>query len=118
MNTVTVFVAKALVCLSDQCYPALTGPETPVGEYRLMKRYVTSPGYGKDGLVLQFKETKDAVYAIHRVYELDRKIDRKAALRSPDPAMRRVVSNGCVNVSDDVFDRILRGSYRAVVVHP
>lgn len=118
MNTVTVFVAKALICFAGQCHPALVGPTTPPGEYSLVKRYVASPGYGKNGLVLQFKETEDTVYAIHRPYELDRQTDRRKTLQSKNPAERRVVSKGCVNVEDAVFDNILEGNYRSVVIFP
>lgn len=116
MNLVTIFIGEALICYAGQCHPALLGPETPTGRYELVQRHVLAPGYG--GVVIQFKETEKMIYAIHRPYSLDRKINRKKALRSTNPAFRRSISKGCVNVEDAVFEDLLREKYRVVIINP
>lgn len=113
---VKVFVGKALICFASQCFPALLGTETPVGSFKLQQRYVVSEGYG--GAVLQFKETENMIYAIHRPYSLDRKVDRVQALKSVNPAFRRSISKGCINVEDAVFEYLLRNNYRVLIVYP
>ena len=102
---VTLFLAKALICFSGTCYPALVGSNTLPGEYQLVQRYVLSEGYG--GNVLQYRETEDMVYAVHRVWTLKPEQQRLERLQSGSPTRRRYVTNGCVNVTDKVYDRLL-----------
>lgn len=116
MSIVTVFIGEALICYASQCHPALLGSETPVGRFELQQRHVIAEGYG--GVVIQFKETEKMIYAIHRPYSLDRKIDRKKALKSTNPSFRRSISKGCINVEDAVFEDLLRNNYRVVIIYP
>lgn len=103
---ITVKLALALICFPtpDQCHPALVGKTTPVGRYRLQRRYVVSPGYGGD--VLVYREEPDALFAIHRVWTLLPRQRRLERLASPDPAQRRSITNGCVNVSTEVYEKL------------
>lgn len=102
---VTLFLAKALICFSGACYPALVGSDTIPGEYKLYKRYVLSEGYGGD--VLQYRETDEIVYAIHRVWTLKPEQKRLERLKSNLPENRRGVTNGCINVDDEVYVKLL-----------
>lgn len=103
--TVVVYLASALLCVAGQCFPALVGSDTPVGTFPLVRRYVQTPGYGGD--IMQFAEDSRAVMAIHRVW-LGRPGEHRAErLASADPAVRRMVTHGCINVAPDVYDRIV-----------
>lgn len=102
--TIVVLLASALLCISDQCYPALVGKDTPVGSFPLVKRMIQTKGYGGD--VIQFASTDTGIMAIHRVW-LGRPAERRAErLASGDAAQRRFVTNGCINVMPDVYDRL------------
>ena len=110
----TLYLAAALLCTPDQCFPALVGRDTPVGRFPIVRRYVQARGYGGD--VLQFAETDRDIMAIHRVW-LGRPAERRAErLASGDAARRRDVTNGCVNVMPDVYERIVGA--RVVEVRP
>ena len=102
---VTVFLASALICTATDCYPALVGKDTPIGEFPLNRRYVEAKGYGGD--VLQFKETRRDIFAIHRVWLGNPKQRRQQRLTSGDAAARRFVTNGCINVMPEVYALIL-----------
>lgn len=102
--TLTLYLAAALLCTPDQCYPALVGRDTPLGHFQIIRRYVQARGYGGD--VLQFAETDKAIMAIHRVW-LGRPAERRAQrLASDDAAQRRDITNGCVNVTPAVYESI------------
>ena len=102
--TLVVFLASALMCTSDRCYPALVGQDTPIGRFALHRRLVQTDGYG--GEVLQFAETAKEVYAVHRVW-LGRPKERRAErLAQGDASQRRFVTNGCINVAPDVYERV------------
>ena len=104
--TLIVFLASALICAGDQCYPALVGHDTPVGHFPLVRRYVQATGYGGD--VLQFAATDTDVFAIHRVW-LGRPGEHRAErLAGADPAERRNVTHGCINVMPDVYERLVQ----------
>lgn len=70
----------------------------------LNQRITESPGYGGD--VLQFKETADSVYAIHRVFLLNQKEKRAERLKSAKVADRNI-TKGCINVSPEVYSRLV-----------
>lgn len=92
------------MCTSDRCYPVLVGKDTPTGQFALHRRVVQTDGYGGD--VLQFAETDQDVYAIHRVW-LGRPAERRAErLAQGDASQRRFVTKGCINVSPEVYARI------------
>lgn len=111
---VTVNLTLAIICFLDQCHPALVGDTTPIGQYQLVQRKVLEPGY--DGLVLKFKEDHDGWYAIHKVWTLDTKQDRKQLLKSNNSADRRRVSNGCINIEPIVFDQLKSCCSRATLI--
>lgn len=103
--TPVVFLASALICFADQCYPALVGNTTPVGHFPLYRREVQAKGYGGD--VMQFLETDRDIFAIHRVWLGSPKQRRAQRLASGDPAQRRFVTNGCINVTPEVYEKVL-----------
>lgn len=115
MEVVTVLLSKALICFAGQCHPALVGSDTPVGQYPLIERRVLTEGYG--GVVVQFKEDEKMWYAIHRPWRLG-PVDRDKVLQSKDPSARRLITKGCINVEDKVFDNIMTGSYRVLEIKP
>ena len=45
---VLVDLATASICFLSQCYPALIGPDTPTGEFRLEQVRTQEAGYGGD----------------------------------------------------------------------
>lgn len=103
--TIVVYLASALLCTAGQCYPALVGHNTPVGTFPLVRRYVAARGYGGD--VMQFAETERDLLAIHRVWLGNPREHRAERLASGDPAMRRTVSHGCINVTPEVYDQVV-----------
>lgn len=88
----------------EECHPILVGKDTPVGEFTLNKRITESPGYGGD--VLQFKDTPNAVFAVHRIYLLNPKEQRAKRLKSSNPADRKITF-GCINVDPAVYERLV-----------
>lgn len=102
--SLTLFLSKALLCTSMQCWPVLIGTATPVGEYSLQQRLTDDPGYGGD--VLQFHETQNSVFAIHRVWTLRANETRSKRLKNPNP-LARVITKGCVNVDPAVYDYLI-----------
>lgn len=101
---VIVNVATALICFTGQCYPALVGTNTPLGEYQ-MKQYRTPiPAYG--GTVLAFKETATVVFAVHQTINVAGQ-NRPARLKSNDVTQRINITNGCVNVEPEVYRKLV-----------
>lgn len=98
---ITLYLATALLCFQDNCYPVLVGKDTPVGEFSLVERLTEDKGYG--GNVLQFYEDEHKVYAIHRVWLMNPKEHRDKRLQS-DKVSDRVITKGCINVGPMVFD--------------
>jgi len=68
-------------------------------------RITADPGYGGD--VVKFAENDTLVFAIHRVWTLSPKQRRLERLASPNPADRVGITNGCVNVAPEVYDRLV-----------
>jgi hypothetical protein len=104
MTAATVVLSTALLCVYGHCYPALVGPDTPIGTYAIHERVVDSPGYGGD--VLEFKETDRYVFAIHRVWLLHPQEHRLQILLHGDAGERRRVTKGCINVMPDVYNKL------------
>jgi hypothetical protein len=103
---ITVSVKLALICFLQQCYPALVGGNTPKGDFTIRQRFVQTPGYGGD--VLEFYEDDKYVYAIHRVWLLKPKERRAERLKSPAAKDRQSITNGCINVSPEVYDKLVK----------
>lgn len=117
--TLTVFLSKALMCLATQCWPVLVGVDTPVGEFQLIQRLTADPGYGGD--VLQFHETENLAFSIHRTWTLRPQEKREQRYSDPNPRMR-VISKGCINVEPAVYNELaaqyLSGSLTTLIVKP
>lgn len=107
--TVLVTIALATICFtyngSEECHPVLLGKSvpTPTGEFTLIKRITKDAGYGGD--VLQFHETNDTVFAIHRVWLLKPSQKRLERLES-SKVRDRFISAGCINVKPEVYDKL------------
>lgn len=115
----TVFLSKAVMCIAAHCFPVLVGPATPVGEFSLVQRLTADPGYGGD--VLQFHETEDLAFSIHRTWTLRPQEKREARYRHPDPKVR-MISKGCINVEPSVYNELaasyLAGTLTTLIVKP
>lgn len=101
---VIVKLTAALICFLGQCYPALVGTHTPVGEFPLVWMATKDPGYGGD--VLVFAQDTKGYYAIHRVWLLDPAQHRNFRIKSDDPEIREI-TNGCVNVTPVVYEKLI-----------
>lgn len=110
---VTVLLTAALICFNDECYPALVGKNTPIGNYTLVQKLTTKPGYGGD--ILQYHETKDTVLAIHRLYLLNPKQQREKRIQSNNPK-DRVITAGCINVTPEVYKQLVTNKFTELVI--
>jgi hypothetical protein len=108
--SIIVNLTLATICFTyagtEECHPVLLGrtPPTPSGEYTLTRRYTSDPGYGGD--VLQFKEDKYMIYALHRVWLLrpeQRRMERFGSKNIQD----RFISSGCINVEPEVYEKLI-----------
>lgn len=102
---ITVVLHLALLCYMGKCYPALVGPGTPIGTFQIKHEKTTHRGYGGD--ILVFKENRTSVWAIHRVWLGRPSEHRLKRLQSNDVALRRSVTNGCINVMPDVYAELV-----------
>lgn len=102
--TVVVDLGLALICFAGRCHPVLWGGDTPVGEFKMIERRVLSSGYG--GRVLQFYVKNNEVFSIHRVWKEKPEEMREAKLAS-ETVSDNMITNGCINVSDKVFEELL-----------
>lgn len=102
---VVVDLLAASICFLGECHPVLVGSGTPVGEFQIEHVSTSAPGYGGD--VLLFKETPEAVYAIHRVWLHDPAQRRLERLTTGSTARRIAVTQGCINVMPEVFERLV-----------
>lgn len=100
---ITVDLAAAVICFAAQCYPALVGESTPRGEFELGHYTTDDPMYGGDLLV--FKVQGASIFAIHRVLDLPGE-QRFARIHSPYARHRISVTDGCVNVTPEVFEKL------------
>jgi hypothetical protein len=111
---IVVSLATASICFMGSCYPALVGHNTPVGTFSLSRQAISDPGYGGDLLV--FRESRDYVWAIHRVYTLNREERRLERIRSGRADLRRDVTKGCINVMPEVYRKLVDCCSREVLV--
>ena len=103
-NMIIVNLAAASICFLNQCYPALVGPDTPVGKFKLEHVITKAAGYGGD--VLIFEEGVSSVYAIHRVWLLEPQQKRFERLTSGRRLERVAITLGCINVMPEVYDKL------------
>jgi hypothetical protein len=104
VKMIIVDIALALICFSGECHNALIGRNTPKGEYQLVHKITDDPGYGGD--VLVFHETEKTEYAIHRVWLLKPEQNRMKRLASDNPK-NRVITSGCINVDNEVYEALV-----------
>lgn len=102
---VIVDTAKAELCFADdkQCHPVLIGKTTPKGTFPMTIMATKKSGYG--GEVIGFKEERDFLFALHRVWlgkPSERRMERIASPLVAD----RVMTNGCINVTDNVYEKL------------
>lgn len=104
---VIVDTRNATLCFEDtgRCHPVLVGVTTPKGRFDMRILSTPLPGYGGD--VIGFKEERGFLFALHRVWTLKPAERRLQRLASPDPA-DRIMTNGCINVSDEVYEELKR----------
>ena len=103
--TIVVYLASALLCIGSECHPALVGKDTPIGRFGMVRRQVQAKGYGGD--VMQFGDSPQGIFAIHRVWLGNPAQRRAERLASGDAGQRRLVTNGCINVMPAVYDVIV-----------
>lgn len=96
---IEVMIGAAVLCVASECFPALTGRATPVGEFTLRLLQTDVPAYRGD--VLEFAREGNDVYAIHRPPS-----PRRAALLARHAHARSNVTDGCINVADAVYERL------------
>ena len=107
---ITVDTQTATACIQDDCYPVLVGKNTPKGTYGLNLSTTPDPLY--KGSVLAFKRDSTGTYAIHRVW--NGKPSERRNQRLAGVVTERLITNGCVNVSDEVYD--LFKQHRVVII--
>lgn len=100
---VLIKLTLAMICFQGQCYPALVGRDTPIGNYQIVPREVLEPGY--QGEVLQFKEDVTSVFSIHRIWLGSPKEHRMERIQSSNPK-DRTITHGCVNVTNQVYAKL------------
>lgn len=102
---VVVDTQKAQLCFADtgDCHAVLLGKTTPKGTFSLTIYTTTQAGYGGD--VIGFKQEGDFLFALHRVWTLKPSERRLQRLQSGN-IEERIMTNGCINVSDEVYQRL------------
>ena len=107
---VIVDTQTATACIQDECYPVLIGKNTPKGTYGLNLSITPDPLY--KGSVLAFKSDSTGTYAIHRVW--NGKPSERRNERLKGTVSDRLITNGCINVSDDTYE--IFKSHRKVII--
>ena len=97
---IVVDVQSATACIQEDCYPVLVGKNTPKGTYGLNLSTTPDPLY--KGSVLAFKSDSTGTYAIHRVW--NGKPSERRNERLKGTVSDRLITNGCINVSSEVYD--------------
>ncbi|PSJ80137.1 L,D-transpeptidase [Neisseria iguanae] len=102
---VIVDTTKAELCFADdkQCHPVLIGKTTPKGIFPLTIMATKKSGYG--GEVIGFKEERDFLFALHRVW-LGKPSERRMERIASPVAADRIMTNGCINVTDNVYQKL------------
>ncbi|SNB66955.1 Uncharacterised protein [Kingella negevensis] len=111
---VVVDTSKAELCFPDtkDCHKVLIGKTTPKGTYRMTLHTTDKKGYGGD--VIGFKEENGFLFALHRVWTqipAEHRLQRIAS----DNVADRVMTNGCINVENAVYDRLKKYFYVDIV---
>lgn len=102
--SITVYVAAAMICIGGDCYPALVGDDTPIGQYTYYKTGVEDPLYG--GSVAAFAlDEGGAAYAIHQTWLGNPAERRDERIKSGD-VTQRAITNGCINVDPMLYEAL------------
>lgn len=111
---VTVNTQTAELCFADtkDCHPVLIGESTPKGLYPLTLMATDKKGYG--GEIIGFKEEEGMVYALHRVWN-GRPHEKRAERIATGSISDRILTKGCINVSNDVYERLRKYFYVEIV---
>lgn len=104
MDTVTIFLAKALICFQGACHPVLLGHHTEPGTYPLAVLHTDQAGYGGD--VLQYHRDHRGWFAIHRTFDSPSTRRRAKLYHTGRASDRRFVTNGCPNVEPEVYEQL------------
>ena len=104
--TAVVDLDRAEICMESDCRPVLIGKETPRGEYPLQLAKTDEAGYSGD--VLVFKQDTTGTYAVHRIWT--QKPSEKRLERIQQDTARRIITNGCINVDDETYNKLRRHS--------
>ena len=107
---IIVDTQTATACIQDDCFPVLVGKNTPKGTYGLNLSTTLDPLY--KGSVLAFKSDSTGTYAIHRVW--NGKPSERRNERLKGTVSDRLITNGCINVSDDTYE--IFKSHRKVII--
>ena len=107
---IIVDTQTATACIQDDCYPVLVGKNTPKGTFGLQLSTTPDPLY--KGSVLAFKSDSTGTYAIHRVW--NGKPSERRNERLKGTVSDRLITNGCINVSDDTYE--IFKSHRKVII--
>ena len=97
---------RAEICMESDCRPVLIGKATPRGEYPLQLAKTDEKGYGGD--VLVFKQDDTGAYAVHRIWT--QRPSEKRLERIQQDTARRIITNGCINVDDETYNKLRRYS--------
>lgn len=102
---VVVNTETAELCFTDtqECHPVLIGKTTPKGTFDMTIYATDKLGYGGD--VIGFKQENNFLFALHRVWTLkpsEKRLERIAS----DKVADRIMTNGCINVQDPVYERL------------
>jgi hypothetical protein len=106
---IEVIITSAMLCFDGACHPVLVGRETPRGEYNLSLFLTKQRVYG--GHVLAFAQDRAGVYAVHRPPS-----ERRRNLLAFPAPMRVNVTDGCINVTDAVYDALVACCDGATIV--
>ncbi len=108
--SIFVSITLATICFTynnaQECHPVLLGKTipTPNGQYQVIRRFTNQPGYGGD--VLQFKESNNMIFAIHRLWLLSPAEQREKRIKS-NYIPGRFITNGCINVEPFVYEKLV-----------
>lgn len=111
---VIVDTSKAELCFADtkDCYPVLIGTTTPKGVFPLNLIATSKSGYG--GEVIGFKQEKNFLFALHRVW-LGKPHEQRLKRIASNKVADRIMTNGCINVEDAVYERLRKYFYLEVI---
>ena len=116
MSVLVISLVLATACINDECFNVLVGKNnlTPVGEYSTY--YAKTNQFGYDGEVIVFKETNTVAFSIHKPFKsLNNPYYREKVIQSNNPQDRKI-SNGCINIPSDMFDKYKHSIEKVIIL--